>query len=275
MIIVLARSGQMCNQLMTLCAAYALGLRYKEDVKCPIVDEKLKEYFCFDSGPSPIRIELYNTSWLYWTIRAVNCVLNRLRLRDFVFGRMYKYNPRKHGKSQFLMDAMWHKEDSAIIENLAECQRFFAFKPEIKARNAAYIAEAHKGVEKLIAVHARRGDYRQFQGGRYYFPDEELAKFMKNLSSDERSVRFVLFSNEKIDLANYHNLGLDVIQSDGSAVDDLCRMSLCDYVMGPPSTFAWWAMVMGHIPRLVLKKNCKICGLHDFKLFENCSYIRG
>ena len=60
MIIIDARDGQMCNQLLTIAAAYALGLEYDENVKCPIANEKLKNDFYLTQAPdSPIRIEVY------------------------------------------------------------------------------------------------------------------------------------------------------------------------------------------------------------------------
>ena len=58
MILMLARSGQMCNQLMTLIAAYSLGLRYKDDVCCPIVDKDIKRYFVFQDQYSPIKVSI-------------------------------------------------------------------------------------------------------------------------------------------------------------------------------------------------------------------------
>lgn len=272
MILIMARSGQMCNQLMTLLAGYAIGLRYGENVTCPIVDEHWKKYFRFSSESSPIKMELYNTPWLYCVIYILNRALSLLRIRNFFFRR--KYNPNRHGKLQVFFDAFWHKEDSAIIENLEECQRFFAFKPEIVERNENYMCTVRKGSGKIVAVHARRGDYRKFLGGKFYFSDDELAFWMKGLRGDS-PVRFIFFSNEKIDLEYYKKLGFDVIQSDGDAIDDLCRMSKCDYIMGPDSTYSWWAMVMGHKPRLNLSKGHGVYDLSDFTFYENCSYLRG
>lgn len=274
MILVLARSGQTCNQLMTIVAAYALGLRYNEDVKCPIVDDKLKDWFLFSSSVSPIKMEVYNTPWMYWLIRVLNGVLSRLCIRNLVFRN--RYNPKRHGRIQMLFDRCWHKEDSAIIENLREVQRFFAFKSDIADRGERFVRDLRDGADgrKLVAVHARRGDYREFQGGRYYFTDEELGFWMRALASHD-SVRFVFFSNEKINLSYYRNLGLDVVQSDGDAIDDLCRMSKCDYVMGPDSTYSWFAMMMGHIPRLMLEKGHGPYLLDDFKLYEDAPNLRG
>ena len=272
MILVMVRSGQMCNQLMTLVAAYAVGIRYKEDVKCPIVDEQLKKYFCFASNTSPIKMDMYDTPWLYHIIYYLNRALTLLKIRNLFFRRMY--NPKRHGKLQIFFDAFWHKEDSAIIENLDECRKFFAFKPHIVETSEKYIRSLRGGGEKLVAVHARRGDYRTFLGGRLYFNDEELGYWMKNLKL-EQPIKFVFFSNEKIDLEYYRRLGLDVVQSYGNAIEDLCRMGMCDCVMGPDSTYSWWAMVMGHIPRLLLEKNHRPYDWDDFYLYENCPYLRG
>ena len=51
-------------------------------------------------------------------------------------------------------------------------------------------------------------------------------------------------------------------------------MSMCDYIMGPDSTYSWWAMVMGHKPRLKLTKGMAGCTFDDFKLYEDNDDLR-
>jgi len=54
---------------------------------------------------------------------------------------------------------------------------------------------------------------------------------------------FFIASNEKIskemtsDLEYFSNI-------DGSAPEDLYALSKCDYILGPPSTFSYWAGFM-------------------------------
>ena len=41
-------------------------------------------------------------------------------------------------------------------------------------------------------------------------------------------------------------------------------MSLCDYILGPPSTFSGWASFMGRVQRLQLKSRDQAVRLEDF-----------
>ena len=47
-------------------------------------------------------------------------------------------------------------------------------------------------------------------------------------------------------------------------VSALHAMSLCDYIIGPPSTFSGWASFMGRVPRLQLKSRDQAVRLEDF-----------
>ena len=44
----------------------------------------------------------------------------------------------------------------------------------------------------------------------------------------------------------------------------MTAMSLCDAILGPPSTFSQWASFMGRVPRLQIKSRDQIVREEDF-----------
>ena len=47
-------------------------------------------------------------------------------------------------------------------------------------------------------------------------------------------------------------------------VSAMHAMSLCDYILGPPSTFSGWASFMGRVPRLEIKSRDHVVRLEEF-----------
>jgi len=100
---------------------------------------------------------------------------------------------------------------------------------------------------KLIGVHLRRGDYKTWKKGAYYYNDEVYKNQMESISGQlkqqgNEKILFILFSNESLDFQESANL---LISKENWYVDHYI-MSLCDYLIGPPSTFTLWASIIGN-----------------------------
>lgn len=264
-IITLARDGQMCNQLMTLAASMANGLEKNANVICPIMDENLKKYFEFDfRKPVDLNVKmsysepLYNFSKI--ARKAAHRILPNQRIQIKLLGYCY----------EFYFDWISFKDDKALLRHIGEIRDYFRFKKEIEDRCKNLITEncGYKTKKSLIGVHARRGDYRSFHNGDYYFDDSILAKQMKYLNQSRDST-FVIFSNEKIDVDYFRNEGLEVYNWQESAIDDLCCLSMCDYIMGPPSTYSWWASMYGNKQRLIMTDKTALYDWNDFMYLED------
>ena len=248
MLLVLTREGQLCNQLFTLAHAYAIGLEYNDDVKCPVMDDTLKKYFAFKrKDQKGIEINMYESfKWkiLVEIVKIYKRILNIKSVR--------KYNTNVTSKqTQIFFEFSSFSDASIVAKHKTEIITYFGFKKYIKEK-CERLVQAHRVDHKvLVGVHIRRGDYRTFRGGEWFYDDLHYCNWMSELSS-KKNVRFLLFSNEKLDVDLYLKKGLDVVIMQGSAVEDLCCMSLCDYIMGPPSTYSSWASLYGNKERLVL-----------------------
>ena len=121
----------------------------------------------------------------------------------------------------------------------------------------------------LVGVHARRGDYEAYEGGKYFYSWDfylQKIKEMESLLGGNNKVRFILFSNEKVPSTfQLENL---IISSEPWYIDHHL-MSQCDYLMGPPSTFTIWAGFLGEGRFCQIDNVNQKLSLSDFYKIEN------
>ncbi|MBT3067048.1 hypothetical protein [Rhodoferax sp. U11-2br] len=141
------------------------------------------------------------------------------------------------------------------------------FKPEEKCSQEvdAVFYELRKNYDLVIGLHVRRGDYKTFIDGRYYFDDVVYANFVKQLAAQMPSRRLITYiaSNETIDISSFNGLAVHYVPS-SSPLTDLESLGRCDYILGPPSTFSMWASFVGDKPLLFLKNKTHLISLADF-----------
>jgi len=125
---------------------------------------------------------------------------------------------------------------------------FFAPVPEIQRRVDACIHGNRQDSAVLVGVHLRRGDYRHWSGGKYYYEDDTIRRLLHETREafPGRKVRFLLVSNQPINRDSYR--GLDIGLGPGDPPGDLYSLAACDYLLGPPSTFTMWASFFGNVP---------------------------
>ena len=122
--------------------------------------------------------------------------------------------------------------------------------------------------EVVAGIHIRRGDYKEWQGGKYYFEDEVYAKAMKRfeevMKKNNKTVKFVLFSNEPLSFTESDVL---FVSHEKWYIDQYI-MSECDYLIGPMSTFTGWASYIGEVPLLYLQDKDMEIKLEDFQIIN-------
>jgi hypothetical protein len=144
----------------------------------------------------------------------------------------------------------WNFRVPELVEkHRASLVKQYSLKPNLYEDNEFYkrVIELKRLGSTLVGVHIRRGDYKKWHGGRYYFNDEVYEKYMNAFSQrllreGAKKSAFVLFSNEKVCFAETSNL---MVSKESWFIDHLI-MSLCDYLIGPPSTFTIWANYIGN-----------------------------
>jgi Glycosyl transferase family 11 len=117
----------------------------------------------------------------------------------------------------------------------------------------------------VVGIHVRRGDYKVYQSGKYYFSDDVYRRYMYNMVKQlrrvsEKHILFIIFSDEKITIAEDES----VIASRNPWYIDHFLMSGCDYLIGPPSSFTLWASYIGKAKYLHFRDGSGAVNLNDF-----------
>ena len=69
---------------------------------------------------------------------------------------------------------------------------------------------------------------------------------------------------EPVDVSFFATNGIDLAVASGTPQEDVVTLSLCDYIMGPGSTFSWWAAYYGDKPRLSFRSSDDVVSLDKF-----------
>jgi hypothetical protein len=123
------------------------------------------------------------------------------------------------------------------------------------------------GSLKVIGVHIRLGDY-ETAAPQWAYPLEDYLRWMRQIQiTSGEECAFVVVSD--VAIPDFHERY--VYHYRGSAVEDLCILSLCDCVMGPPSTFNRWAAFMGNKKHLCIwtkDQEVQFSGFQKFSMTE-------
>ena len=138
--------------------------------------------------------------------------------------------------------------------------QLFEFNNEVKQAVDAQLAPLPE-CDIRLGVHIRRGDYRRWHGGRYFYTDEQYISYIRQflaLHPDKRVSIFVCGNDPELDTEKFSTSlcaqndsepkPVTVIFPNGNPGEDLCLLSRCDYLMGAPSTFTLVASMYHDTP---------------------------
>ena len=271
MILVPNCSGQLCNKLIFFVHALATAIDCGRDLV----------YFfgkdaCSFSDLDPIALPDIRVHVFNW---------RRSKVVDGVCGFLENHvHPDRQGyskslpsliirfrnRSRVLPIVLWDwafRNQGGVRRNRKQIFSYLRPKDAFVARAKDIVAAAREGVDMVVGVHIRRGDYKTAFGGQYYFTDDEYLRFMQDVErSFGKPVRFVIVSNEPVDCAFFAAHGVSVVDASASAPEDVVTLSECDYVMGPRSTFSKFAAYCGDKPLCrILDRNQRV----EMSGFEN------
>ena len=133
-----------------------------------------------------------------------------------------------------------------------EIVSLFEFDALIRNHVVTYLQQSAPDTLKL-GVHIRRGDYRTWCGGRFFFNDDQYLDLIRQFIrlQQGRHIDVYICSNDpQLESARYKQALEDsqVFFPKGSPAEDLCLLSECDYIMGPLSTFTLVASMYHDTP---------------------------
>lgn len=171
--------------------------------------------------------------------------------------------------SRYLVVKGWKfRDDKNLVRFHSEISRYFKPVSSIRHPAEAVLKKAREAGNHIVGVHLRHGDYRGWKNGVHYFETEQYAHWMKELVKlmPDKKLAFVICANDSIDQSYFE--GLPTLNGPGSVEADLHTLSLCDAIMGPPSTFSTWASYHGRVPLCMLQHAGQKILSEDFVLHD-------
>ena len=289
MIIVIDKPGRLCNQLW----AYSPFITFSVKNRIPLRILDFYDYahlFNKVNKNEYVKFGIFGNKLIDRFLRILIRIIRKLSLHfDLSKINIFSFNqwdnenwrPILENKKNIIFLYAWdHPKD---IESLRVYKGVIInmFRPkEIYIKRAAeFVKEIRASCNVLVGVHIRRTDYKYFRKGGYWFSDDIYLGRMMDIEKQfiEKGldkVCFLLCSDADICLEKYLKVNAKMLK-ERSDIEDLYALSICDYILGPPSTFSMWASFYGGVPlRFIKHSNDKIF-LREFSriisqdVFEN------
>lgn len=179
---------------------------------------------------------MYGNRWVRFLTLPEN---NTMDLAGAEFIRL-----REHAKC-LIVQGWLYRDEQSFHKHEDKIRTFFALFPAHEEHVKNFMEKTRDSTAKVIVgLHIRRGDYRNFEGGRFYYSYEQYRLLMQKMEDYiQEKVRWVICSNEKIETEEFSSF--DVVLGPNQIVEDMYVFSECDYIVGPPSTYTGWASFMG------------------------------
>jgi hypothetical protein len=263
--------GRLGNRLQTAAYALAFSEEFNIKVKLPCLrgyDDLISETRRNKLGKIRRRIEytiyrlIANSKYLK---KALDCTVIRSTKKSPVTLSSQRISRLIFSSRISIIRGYYiHTHPSILIKHAEKIRKRLA--PVVEQSEFTFISDRRiKENSLIVGIHIRRGDYKRYRGGKYFFPIsmyENLANSLTINSSESRFV-FLVCSDEHIPDNAFS--GMNWIRGPGTALGDLYALSLCDLVMGPVSTFNRLSAFLGGIPRFEIQKPMDILRFSDFK----------
>ena len=278
MIIITDRPGQLSNRLWSYTPLIAFCLEHNINLKV-LYFNHYSRYFVNVNRIENIKIGLVKSFNSYKVARYLLNFLKRTRTQKFFtqlkvvdytfpdFETLEKYIKKNRG---LIFMQSWNQPVNIELISKHKKSVIEIFKPKLSICN--HIDHLFKEKRELndivVGVHIRKGDYKQFNSGKYFFSNNIYLRYMKliqeQLNAERKTnVVFFLCSDEQIDLNAFLSLNAFNAKKP-TAVHDQYALSKCNYIFGPPSTFSMWASFIGNVPLAFIETEGEKITLSDF-----------
>ena len=160
-----------------------------------------------------------------------------------------------------------------FIKYKQEIIDLFTFDASIMSKTQNFMKEKENYDIKL-GVHIRRGDYKTWHNGKYYFEDEVYQSYIQQFQSlfpSKKLIVYICSNDPAIKQKDYLTKLKDISVrfSHGGQEDDLCLLSKCDYLIGAPSTFSLVAAMYHDLPLYWIENADTQLTIDSFDKFNN------
>lgn len=279
MIIIASREGQFANRVLHFQHILAFCLTHQIPLKHAYFDDYL-QYFphlAQQPGLNISRSSGYQKALNYFVRLLLKLKITRLGNIEFIPYLKYEQGDpafnlekeriaEKARKKTIILYGWLFRSPADVEKHAKKLNDLFAFPSDIIKSVSDQITPLRSGYDLLVGVHLRRGDYKNFVGGRWYYEDDVYQEKMDQVQAmfPGRKLGFVLCSNEKLDIQKF--APHQVHRLKGDFMTDFLALSNMDYIIGPPSTFSVLASHTGKVPLQFIQEKTSHLSLDQFKV---------
>ena len=210
-----------------------------------------------------------------WLKRLTKMVINEKKDCEFLSELELNNSFEFGAKTKALLIRAWDLRCPNSLEKQQERVREI-LTPNDKAKDLANetISQLREKFDCVVGVHARRGDYEKHLGGIHFHSWDSYRNWImqtKNLLQEKEKCRvgFLLCSDDNSVPCIFGDLPVHFVKK-SSVMADLYSLSLCDYNIGPPSSFGTWLSWHGQVPRIQIGKGTNIQCIDQFSISSEC-----
>lgn len=258
--------NQLCNRFFAYLDSVSWAIRYNKHVYILFWNENIK-YFDILRSNKYVSFPFYFVEKRRW-LKAIYC-----RIIDGRLANKFYFSSLGHKFGFFSGWANRGLTDN-LLEDKTELRRIFLPNNDIRHKVNSLFEEYRVGRSLIVGVHIRRGDYKTFIGGRFYYENSVYEQRMAEIVElcKDRDICFYLASNEDIPESLTKKFKSFSIPKANTA-EDLYALSKCDILLGPPSTFTGWASYLNDIPiYYIYDKNKTIKSLDYFSPLKDAGH---
>lgn len=272
MIIISNKPGQLGNLLMVYAHFLAYGIETNTGIINPAF-YNYKPYFKTTEGFS------FTCNYLFYKLCYVKArILIRLGIKTkFVSAIALDWEEKadlehtKELKSTFCFVQGWQfRSQNLLLKHQKNIREFFRPGDHLQERlNQFFQKKFTDASETIIGVHIRRGDYKNFENGKYFYSIEQYSELIRQLAHTFKgqNPHFLICSNEANTFPENTLDGIKLTFAPGHELLDMYSLVRCSYIAGPPSTYTIWASFYGEVPLCMVYDPKTINTKEDFKIY--------
>lgn len=263
--------GRLGNQLFLLAHLVAFSREHDVPIRYPSFLD-YADYFESWRGnwlgqyPFPAGQRVGFRTWrkiLKWSHYRAGKIVHRVRPNGRSVGAIFleEGEPQDMASPEFIaaanekalfLQGYLFRDLPTLQKHSAEVRKLFLPIETHQRKVTEHITAARADCDLLVGFHVRRGDYREFAGGQYFYSLDQYRLFLDRVAGQlkDKRVKFLICSDETIpsEVWKPHS----VVRGPGQFIQDMYALAECDLIVGPPSTFSGWASFYGQKPLLHL-----------------------
>jgi len=269
MIIIAGKSGQLGNSLVLYAGFVAYSIERNVKVYNPSF-YRYASYFDFTSQNYKLNSRFAFNSLFWFTRILIKLKIRNAKEIDWHESVDLDTNLPFGNINTPLFVQGWQYRGNACLEKhkVKILNLFTPKKIYLEKLNAFFEQHFSNSEEIIIAVHIRRGDYRTFENGKYFYSIDQYQQLMNNVAElfTGSKIHFLVCSNETYTVSDFAGVNHTITFGLAHELLDMYSMARCHYIIGPPSTYTMWASFYGSTPLCMVHDINKQIELKEFKV---------